>query len=134
MSETVNYGLHLTDDNSEKFHDWRTKMNGTEDSNMVIIDTVLGEKAEHSKYVNTTLLSTGWSGVEAPFVQEIAVDGLGEVQNGYISVAHSATPDQRDVARCAMLAVSGQKDGALTIVADGELPDLDIPVCIILLG
>lgn len=134
MSETLNYGLHLTDDSSEKFRDWREKMNGTDDSNMVKIDTALGKKADHSSYVVTTLLANAWAGVDAPFTQEITVDGLSDTQNGYISVAQSATAEQREVARLAMLAVSDQQEGTLTIVADGEMPDLDIPVCIILLG
>lgn len=134
MSETVNYKLHLTDDSSEKFLDWRTKMNGTDNSNMVKIDKALGEKAGHSSYVTATLYASAWSGVDAPFTQEITVEGLTEAQNGYISVAQSATPDQREVARMAMLAVSNQGEGTLTVVADGEMPDLDIPVCIILLG
>lgn len=134
MSETLNYGLHLTDDSSERFRDWREKMNGTDDSNMVKIDTALGEKANHSSYVVTTLLANAWAGVDAPFTQEITVEGLSETQNGYISVAHSATTEQREVARLAMLAVSDQQEGTLTIVADGEMPELDIPVCIILLG
>lgn len=46
MSETKNYKLHLTDDSSERFLDWRNEMNGVEDSNMVKIDTALGEKAD----------------------------------------------------------------------------------------
>ena len=48
MSETTNYGLYVTDDSSDKFLNWRTKMNGTVDSNMVKIDTALGEKANSS--------------------------------------------------------------------------------------
>ena len=38
------------------------------------------------------------------------------------------------MAREAMLSVVGQEDGKLTIAADGEMPDIDIPVYIILLG
>lgn len=55
-------------------------------------------------------------------------------QNGTISVAHNATAEQREIAREAMLSVIGQADGALTIAADGEMPERDIPVYIILLG
>lgn len=38
------------------------------------------------------------------------------------------------IAREAMLSVIGQADGTLTIAADGEMPERDIPVYIILLG
>ena len=135
MSDTtLNYGLYITDDSSEKFLDWRTKMNGVNNSNMVKIDTALGEKANSSALVSTTLLANSWVGVDSPFTQEISVDGLTATQNGTISVAHNATIEQREMAREAMLSVIGQEDGKLTIAADGEMPDIDIPVYIILLG
>lgn len=44
MAESVNYHLHLTNDSSEKFKNWREAMNGTGRSNMVIIDEVLAKK------------------------------------------------------------------------------------------
>ncbi len=46
MSETTNYKLHLTDDESEPFLDWRKAINGTENSNMVKIDAALGGKQD----------------------------------------------------------------------------------------
>lgn len=135
MSETMNYKLYVTDDSSERFQDWRRRMGGVEsDSNMVIIDQVLGQKADNSVLVNATLLSTAWSGVDSPFTQELTVEGLGATQNGSISVAISATFEQRESARDAMLSIISQENGKLTIAADGELPELDIPVYIILLG
>lgn len=134
MSETTNYKLHLTDDSTEKFLDWREKMNGTEDSNMIKIDNALGEKANSSVAIYTTLLASAWVGVNAPFTQELSVEGLTASQNGVIDVAHDATATQREIAREAMLSVVGQADGTLTIAADGEMPEFDIPVYIILLG
>lgn len=134
MSETTNYKLHLTGDSTEKFLDWREKMNGTEDSNMIKIDNALGEKANSSVAIYTTLLASAWAGVNAPFTQELSVEGLTASQNGVIDVAHDATATQREIAREAMLSVVGQADGTLTIAADGEMPESDIPVYIILLG
>lgn len=135
MSETTkNYGLHLTNDSSEKFLDWRERMNGTSDSNMMKIDAALGEKANNSVIVTTTLLASAWIGVDAPYTQELAVDGLLKDTNGIIDVAHDATAEQREIAREAKLAITGQEDGKLIIVADGEMPEFDIPVYIILLG
>lgn len=109
-------------------------MNGTDDSNMVKIDTVLSQKADHSVMVSATLLASAWAGVDAPYTQELSVEGLLENTNGIINVAHNATITERDVAREAMLAVSGQENGKLTIAADGEMPEVDIPVYIILIG
>lgn len=135
MSETTkNYGLHLTNDSSEKFLDWRERMNGTSDSNMMKIDAALGEKANNSVIVTTTLLASAWIGVDAPYTQELAVDGLLKDTNGIIDIAHDATAEQREIAREAKLAITGQEDGKLIIVADGEMPEFDIPVYIILLG
>ena len=54
--------------------------------------------------------------------------------NGNISVAQNATIEQRDAARMAMLSVIGQSEGQLIISADGEMPEVDIPVVVILLG
>jgi len=134
MSETTNYKLHLTDDSSERFQDWRNAMNGPDDSNMVKIDTALGEKANSSVSVAAVLLSTAWAGINPPFTQTLVVEGLTATQNGTISVAHNATSEQREIAREAMLSVVGQEEGKLLIAADGELPERDIPVYIILLG
>ena len=134
MSETTNYQLYITDNNEEKFINWRRKMNGMSDSNMIKIDTVLGMKANSSIAVSATLLKSAWAGANSPFTQEILIPGLTAVQNGEISVAHSATAEQREIAREAMLSVIGQEDGKLIIAADGEMPESDIPVYIILLG
>jgi len=135
MSETTkNYGLYLTNDSSERFSDWREQMNGTKDSNMMKIDAALGEKANSSVMVTTALLASAWNGVDAPYTQELSVEGLLKDTNGIINVAHDATVTQREVARAAMLGVSGQEDGKLIVIADGELPETDIPVYIILIG
>ena len=134
MSETKNCKLHLTDDSTERFQDWRNAMNGPDNSNMIKIDTAIGEKANSSVAVSAVLVSTAWAGVNPPFTQTLAVDGLTAAQNVTISVAHNATAEQREIAREAMLSVIGQEEGSLLIAADGEMPERDIPVYIILLG
>lgn len=134
MSETKNYNLSLTDDDQTKFKEWRESINGNVNSNMQKIDEALGEKAKRSISISATLSADAWIGIDSPFTQELNVEGLEEDQNGDIAVAHSATALQRDIARCAMLAVVGQSDGKLIIAADGELPEQDIPVSIILFG
>ncbi len=131
---TDNYGLILEDNDKTKFKIWREAINGTVNSNMIKIDSVLAQKSDKSVSVSCTLLASAWTGVDSPFVQELAVTGLGALQNGDISVAHSATFDEREMAREAKLCVTGQSAGMLVISADGELPDIDIPVIITLLG
>lgn len=135
MSKTTeNYGLILEDDTNTRFKNWREAINGTTNSNFIKVDRILAEKGDKSKNIECTLIASSWVGVDAPFTQELAVAGLGAVQNGDISVAHSATFEQREAARDAKLCVTGQADGKLIISADGEMPDVDIPVAITLLG
>lgn len=124
MSETMNYKLYVTDDSSERFQDWRRRMGGVEsDSNMVIIDQVLGQKADNSVLVNATLLSTAWSGVDSPFTSgTYRGRSWRDCKIGSISVAHSATFEQRESARDAMLSIISQENGKLTIAADGDSP------------
>lgn len=134
MGETTNYKLYIEDDSSTKFMDWRKKMNGSNESNMVMIDRILFGKANSSIVVMATLSSSAWVGVDSPYTQELFIDGLREGTNGIIDVAHNATVEQREIAREAMLSVIGQEDGKLIIAADGEMPESDIPVYIIILG
>lgn len=132
MSTTTNYGLYITDDSSETFQNWRRGMNGVDDSNMIKIDNALYQKADKSKSETATLLSSAWTGESAPYTQTISVENLTAEQNGNISVSKSSSFEQRDAARAAMLSVIGQKDGSLTIAADGDKPEMDIPVDILL--
>jgi hypothetical protein len=134
MTETSNYHLYLEDDETTHFIDWRQKMNGGTGSNIEKIDTALGEKADKSVELSSTILAASWTGEEAPFLQTLAVPGITKETNGMINFAHGATTEQRDAARGADLAVIGQSDGELTISADGDLPTVDIPVSIILFG
>lgn len=134
MSKTTNYNLYLCDDDTKRFQDWRNEINGTDDSNMIKIDTALGEKADSSVAVTGTLIASAWTGVNSPFTQTLSVAGLGASQNGSISLAHNATAVQREAAREALLSVVGQAEGNITVAADGEMPDVDIPVLIVLFG
>lgn len=134
MSETTNYHLHLTDNPNERFYDWREAMNGLTDSNMIKIDTALGEKAEASVQVNGTLTAIGWSEVNGVYQQTISVTGLSATQNGSIGVADTASAAQREAARNASLIIIDQSAGSLTIAVEEDVPQVDIPVTIILLG
>lgn len=135
MSQTEKYGLYVTESTDDpKFLELRQQLCGNEDSNMTKIEAALNTKADSSKPITGTLLASAWAGVDSPFTQELAVEGLGAAQNGTISVAHDATITQREAARNALLSIIGQADGVLTIVADGEMPEVDIPVVVILLG
>lgn len=134
LSETANLGLYVTDDSSERFSDWRAKINGTNDSNMTKIDEAFGTKADISVAINTTLLASAWEGDAAPYTQTLAVGGLEFDQNGIISLSRGASDEEVDAAVQALLVISAQNTGSLTIAATDVKPGIDIPVTIILLG
>ncbi len=134
MQSTPNCSLYLEDDDTTKFQEWREKMNGITDSNMIRIDNAVGKKADHSEGVPGVLLAAAWDGTEAPYTQELAVNGLLSTQNGNIAIGQTATRVQRKAARDAILSVTGQSDGKLMITADGDKPSVDIPVATVLLG
>lgn len=134
MSETKNYGLYVTEDSSERFKDWREKMNGETDSNMVKIDTVLAEKANLSQSINFILPADGWADDDSISVQTISIDGLGAEQNGVIGVSQDINAEQLEAVCAAGLTVSNQSEGSITISATVERPSCDIPVTVILLG
>lgn len=131
---TKNYNLYIEDDSSTRFRDWREKMNGTEDSNMVKIDNALGEKAALSKAIVMTLQADKWVQEGAISTQKLSVEGLTAEQNGVIGTTQDLTTLQLETVRAAGLYISDQGDGYLTIASDGDTPACDIPVLIILLG
>lgn len=93
----------------------------------------LSGKADPPRTVTATLTAGGWSaGEEAPHTQELSVSGLGADQNGAAGLAQSATQEQRKAARLAGLGILSQAAGVLTIAADGEVPETDIPLQIML--
>ena len=134
MSETKNYGLYITEDSSERFKDWREKMNGETDSNMVKIDAVLAEKANLSQSINFILPADSWVDDDSVCFQTVSIEGPGAEQNGVIGVSQDINAEQLEAVCSAGLTISGQSEGSLTITATVERPSCDIPVTIILLG
>lgn len=131
---TTNYGFTLEDDASTKFKEWRESINGTKDSNFVKLDAILYEKSDKSISIEAVLLASAWVGIDSPFIQQLVIEGLGETQNGIASISANATAEQIEASYKAMLSVIGQTDGAISVVASGERPNVDIPVNIILIG
>ena len=46
IANTTNYGLYVTDDNTETFQSWREAMNSTTNSNMTKIDSILAARTK----------------------------------------------------------------------------------------
>lgn len=92
-----------------------------------VLYTVIGEG-------DTATSAWAGDGATEPYTQTIQVDGLTSASNGTISISNSANAEQRNAARAALLAIQAQNDGELVIVADGELPTIDIPVTVVIIG
>lgn len=88
------------------------------------------ESAGASVAVEATLRANGWSGGR----QTVAVAGLTADQNGVVGLTQGISSAALEAARAGELHVCGQADNSLTISADGEIPKLDIPILIIMLG
>lgn len=105
------------------------------------VTTESGETVENvlasikSKTVSATLTAAAWVGTAAPFTQTLSIADIRDDRtNGDIGLSQSATAAQREVARDAMLCITGQSAGTLTIAADGDKPTIDIPVTVTILG
>lgn len=90
----------------------------------------LAGKCDASGYVTATLAAANWSNGD----QTISVTGLGATQNGIASFPQSITTAQYEAMVAAELRVTAQSAGSLTFSCHGDVPQIDIPVCIILLG
>lgn len=130
MSKTKYYDLYVDNDSSTKFIDWRRQMNSGNDCNMTKIDEVLHGKADSSVSIELVLAADAWVENDGCYEQELTVDGLTAEHNGNIGISLSATAVERAVAREALMALTGQEDGLLTVTADGKLPEIDIPVTV----
>lgn len=80
--------------------------------------------------VQVSITATGWTGSAAPYTQTVAVAGLLANSYGDIGPANSATAAQRAAYRSALIAVTAQADGSVTLVADGDKPAVDIPAVV----
>lgn len=55
MPKTTNINLNLTDDANTYFEDWQKSIDGTGESNMVIIDREIGEIKQTIGYIANIL-------------------------------------------------------------------------------
>jgi len=79
--------------------------------------------------VQVTLLANGWSSSS----QTVTVTGMTTTAKGVVSLATTATATQREAARDALLAVTRQGANTITIVADGDVPEIDLPINVLII-
>lgn len=109
-------------------------MNGPVDSNMIKIDTALGQKADKSSVLSATLYADQWNGDSAPYTQRIEFDDIAPDTNGIISLSQASSAGAREDARKCSLFATEQGDGYLVVTADTEKPIQDIVVSITIVG
>lgn len=90
----------------------------------------LAGKCDASNAVEVTLLASAWSSGQ----QTISVNGLKANQNGIASLPQNFSVAVYEAVVAAQLFVSAQEDGALTFSCNGDVPQIDIPILVILLG
>ena len=77
---------------------------------------------------NITLLASGWANK-----QYVISDGDITVgSDGVIGIDANATDEQRAAVRDAMIGVKAQAAGSLTLIADGDVPTINVPIILIL--
>lgn len=78
-----------------------------------------------------TIAASSWTGSAAPYTQVVAITGLLETSTGVeAGLSSAATQAQREAARAALIVATAYDDGEMTFVADGELPEIDLPVAV----
>lgn len=100
------------------------------------LETALAAKAGKPVGVSATLLAANWSG-EGPYVQTIAVAGMTadkEKTHAFFDIAMGATADEVEAAVAGIIRATAQGAGTIVVTAFGEMPSVDIPVNVIVMG
>lgn len=81
--------------------------------------------------VTATLLASGWTGSEAPFVYTLAIDGVTATSYQELLPAVNITAEQLKALQAANITDGGQASGSMTLKAYGKVPTVDIPIRVI---
>ena len=81
--------------------------------------------------VTATLLASGWTGSEAPFVYTLAIAGVTATSYQELVPAVDITAEQLKALQAANVTDGGQAAGSMTLKAYGKVPTVDIPIRVI---
>lgn len=81
--------------------------------------------------VTATMLASGWTGSEAPFVYTLAVAGVTATSYQELLPAVNITAEQLKALQAANITDGGQAAGSMTLKAYGKKPAVDIPIRVI---
>lgn len=131
-------GLHVItkDDNDTNLEVYSTQQTNkliadnkvsSEEINSAISDQIVDLK---SKSLDFILYATDWVGNTYTITNpDIKADS-----DGILNLAANVTNIQYEIAANASMRISSQTDGTVIIVADGNVPSIDIPITLIILG
>ena len=94
------------------------------------IYNALNGKCDASNAVQVTLTAAAWNDGQ----QTVSVNGLKINQNGIASLPQNYSVAVYEAVIAAQLFVSAQGNGTLTFSCNGDVPQIDIPILVILLG
>lgn len=75
-----------------------------------------------------TAYASDWSG--SPPTNIVTIPGLSADVSGFIGLSNNATETERTVARNANLSPIAQGNGTVTLVADGQVPTVNLPILV----
>ena len=81
--------------------------------------------------VTATLLASGWTGSEAPFVYTLAIAGVTATSYQELLPAVNITAEQLKTLQAANITDGGQAAGSMTLKAYGKVPTVNIPIRVI---
>lgn len=81
-----------------------------------------------------TLAASGWTGAEPPYTQTVSVTGMTAAKKAVAGLAMTATSEQHIAAAGALLRVTAQGTNTITVAAEGKVPEINLPIVIMILG
>lgn len=123
-------------DSGKKVGDFQTKVTASGllkgDGNGGVTAAAAGTDYSGPKAtVTATLLASGWTGSEAPFVYTLAIAGVTATSYQELLPAVDITAEQLKALQAANITDGGQAAGSMTLKAYGKKPAVDIPIRVI---
>lgn len=118
------YDVAVGNENLDKIDEAVTTL----ESDVGAIIDALAKKA----CIEVTATAAGWTG-DGPYTQEIAVTGMTASCNAIVGLADTATAEEREACRDAMITPTAQAAGTVTLTADGYKPRIDLPLTVVIL-
>lgn len=98
--------------------------------NIRTVNSDLEKKASRSRTIMVNIPCATWINQE----NTVDVAGLSEDDNGFIGCPNQLSDNQLHAVILAGITVSGQGEGSITLKASGEIPEIDIPAVITIIG